>query len=94
MKTELADYLNDETDKLKTAQKAEGAAQPKVKRLVRWTATYETVIEVAEGEDERAIAAEIDVDVPGSEYQTDTWEVDEITDVAPEEIAENESSRD
>lgn len=65
-----------------------------MKKLVRWTATYETIIDVAEGENENDVAADIVIDVKGSAYQTDTWDVDEITDATPEQIAENESSRD
>ena len=62
-----------------------------MKKLVRWTATYETLIEVADGEDERDIAANIPLDVPGSLYQTDTWEVDTITIPNDDEVAVHEA---
>jgi hypothetical protein len=51
---------------------------------VRWSAFYETKIQIKEGmseaEEEHAIAryaANIDIEVEGSEYQEDTWEVEE-----------------
>lgn len=49
---------------------------------VRWTATYETVIEVPDGATRQEIedeAANIPIDVPGSKYQEDTWEVEKIS---------------
>jgi hypothetical protein len=61
-----------------------------MKKIVRWIAVYETLINVPEGEDEDDEAANILIDVPGSTYQTDTWEVEKIRDATPEEI-ENES---
>ena len=53
------------------------------KVVVRWEAVYETTIEVPADaplgsttvKDE---AANIPIDVPGSEYQADTWEVESI----------------
>ncbi len=48
------------------------------KVIVRWAAVYETVIEVPENATEHEIeelAVDIKIDVPGSEYQQDTWEV-------------------
>lgn len=53
------------------------------KVIVRWTAVYETEIEVpadAHVDDivVKEAAANIDLDVPGSTYQTDTWEVEEV----------------
>ena len=52
---------------------------PKKKVIVRWTAVYETVLEVPENattDDVQGEAANINLDVPGSEYQQDTWEVE------------------
>lgn len=57
-----------------------------MKKLVRWTATYETLIDVPEGADERDEAAMIKIDVPDSTYQSDTWEVDSVKDATLEEI--------
>jgi hypothetical protein len=48
---------------------------------VRWTAVYETVIKVPDKATLTHIkdaAAGIRIDVPGSEYQTDTWEVESL----------------
>ena len=63
-------------------------ANTKTKQLVvRWTACYETVITVPHDASETDIkdeAANIPIDVVGSEYQTDTWEVDSITPVTKE----------
>jgi hypothetical protein len=52
--------------------------------VVRWTATYETTINVpVEAElDSQTVkdeAANIDIEVKGSTYQSDTWNVDSIT---------------
>lgn len=52
---------------------------PKKKVIVRWTAVYETVIEVpdnATDDDVHGEAANIQIDVPGSEYQQDTFDVE------------------
>jgi hypothetical protein len=52
------------------------------KVIVRWTATYETVMEVSDNATKNDImdeAANITIDVPGSTYQEDTWEVEKIT---------------
>jgi hypothetical protein len=51
--------------------------------VVRWTAVYETTIEIPldaplDGQEVKDAAACIDVDVRGSEYQMDTWEVEKI----------------
>jgi hypothetical protein len=51
-----------------------------MKKIVRWSAVYETEVEVADGEDVRDVAANIDINVPGSEYQLDTWDVEKIVD--------------
>lgn len=59
------------------------------KKLVRWTATYETLVDVPEGADEREIAASIPINVPGSVYQSDTWDVEGIHEVDDEGIAEH-----
>lgn len=51
------------------------------KVIVQWAAIYETVIEVPENATEHEIeelAADIKIDVAGSEYQQDTWEVTRI----------------
>lgn len=53
--------------------------------IVRWEATYETKILVPKDADldstaVKDAAANIDLDVPGSTYQSDTWEVQSITD--------------
>jgi len=50
--------------------------------LVRWTAVYETVIPVSDDATPKQIedeAACINIEVPGSAYQTDTWEVEKIS---------------
>lgn len=52
---------------------------PKKKVIVRWTAVYETVIEVPEDatdDDVQGEAADIKIDVPGSEYQQDTFDIE------------------
>ncbi len=56
--------------------------------VVRWQATYETTIIVPadadlEGEQVKDAAANIEIHCPGSEYQTDTWEVESITNIKP-----------
>jgi hypothetical protein len=62
----------------------ENTSSPTTKKfLVRWSAVYETVMEVPDcaEEDSQLIkdnAANIPIDVPGSEYQVDTWEVESI----------------
>jgi len=53
------------------------------KVIVRWEAVYETVIEVPiDAPIDSTIvmdaAVGIDIDVPGSTYQSDTWEVESI----------------
>lgn len=62
-----------------------------MKRLVRWTATYETVIDVPEGDDEKDYAASIEIDVKGSIYQSDTWEVERIGEPSEDDIACHEA---
>jgi len=57
--------------------------KPKKKLIVRWSAVYETEIEVPsfvspDYREAQDAAARIPIDVPGSEYQTDTWEVESI----------------
>lgn len=62
-----------------------------MKKLIRWTATYETIIEVPDGSSELDIkdeAAGIVIAVAGSEYQTDTWEVEAIADTKSDEVRE------
>lgn len=53
--------------------------------VVRWTAVYETklVVDADLSDDaiERGPAADIDINVPDSEYQSDTWEVESITEI-------------
>lgn len=53
------------------------------KVVVRWTAVYETTLTVdaamSTEEIESGPAADIEIEVPGSEYQSDTWEVESIT---------------
>ena len=53
------------------------------KVVVRWEAVYETTIEVPvdaplDSEAVKDEAAGINLDVPGSVYQSDTWEVESI----------------
>lgn len=53
------------------------------KVVIRWQAVYETTIEVPVDSplDSQAVmdyAADIPIDVPGSTYQADTWEVEKI----------------
>jgi hypothetical protein len=45
---------------------------------VKWTATYETVIEAENLDAAREAAADIDLSVPGSSYVEDSWEVESI----------------
>jgi hypothetical protein len=49
-----------------------------MKFRVKWTATYETVIEAEDETTARDSAADIDVSVPGSTYIEDSWEVDSL----------------
>lgn len=56
------------------------------KVVIRWTAVYETIIEVPENATDEQIedlSGDIKIDVSGSEYQSDTWEVERIS--SPEE---------
>lgn len=62
-----------------------------MKKLVRWTATYETMIEVPEGSTPEDEAASIQLDCAGSLYQSDTWEVEKITDPSEDDIAVHEA---
>jgi len=51
------------------------------KVLITWSAVYETVIEVDDNATIKEIeekAASISIDVPGSEYMQDTWEISKI----------------
>jgi len=64
--------------------------KPKKKLIVRWHADYETIIEVPFDVpiDSQAVkdeAVNIPIDVPGSEYQTDTWEVESIKEFGDKE---------
>lgn len=56
-------------------------------KIVRWTAIYETLVEVKPGEDVQDNACDIDPNVIGSKYQEDTWEVTSVRDATPEEIS-------
>lgn len=61
-----------------------------MKKLVRWTATYETLIEVPDGATEQEVmdeAANINLDCKGSLYQSDTWEVEEIENPTKYDVA-------
>ena len=56
---------------------------------VRWTAVYETKIKVkdpADVQEVRDAAADIDICIPGSEYQSDTFEVEKVTDSKDNEV--------
>ena len=60
------------------------------KVIVRWEAVYETTIEVPVDAplDSQAVKDEavgISIDCPGSEYQTDTWDVESIREVGDKE---------
>lgn len=57
-----------------------------MKYTVRWSAFYETEIEVPDGENLQDAAANISIDVPGSIYQTDSWYVQKILDEKGEEV--------
>jgi hypothetical protein len=46
-----------------------------MKFRVKWTATYETIIEAQDLDKAREAAADIDLDVKGSRYLEDSWEV-------------------
>ena len=65
-----------------------------MKKLVRWTATYETMIEVPDGASEREVmdeAANIELDCKGSLYQSDTWEGESIKSPSKDDIACHEA---
>ena len=56
----------------------------KPKILVRWTAVYETEIEMEPGFTDTTAqdaAVDIRIEVPGSEYQGDTWEVEALSEL-------------
>jgi len=68
--------------------------KPKKKLIVRWTAVYETVIEVPafvspDYREAQDAAARIPIDCPGSTYQTDTWEVERIMEKADADALDN-----
>ena len=46
-----------------------------MKYKIRWQATYETVIEAENLKEARDGAGDVDIDVQGSRYIEDTWEV-------------------
>lgn len=46
-----------------------------MKFKVRWTATYETEIEASTKDEAREEASSVCVDVPGSKYVEDSWEM-------------------
>lgn len=46
-----------------------------MKFRVKWTATYETIIEAQDSAQAREVAADIDLDIRGSLYAEDSWEV-------------------
>lgn len=54
-----------------------------MKVTVRWTATFETIIEVPDDANQQDIhdaAADINLDgIEDTEYQSDTWEIESIT---------------
>ena len=65
-----------------------------MKKLGRWTAVYETLIEVPDGASEQEVmdeAVNIELDCKGSLYQSDTWEVESIEDPSEDDIACHES---
>ncbi len=52
-----------------------------MKKIVTWSAEYETVMELpddASSTDVKDAAASIDIEVPGSTYLVDSWEVTRI----------------
>ncbi len=52
-----------------------------MKKVVTWTAEYETILNLPDGssdEDVKGAAADIPIDVPGSTYMPDSWEVKRI----------------
>lgn len=52
-----------------------------MKIIVRWSASYETELEMPDNATETDIkdeAAKIDISVPGSTYQQDTWDVEKV----------------
>lgn len=58
----------------------------KKKVLVRWTAVYETVIEIpqwasVDHREAHDAATRIPIEVKGSEVQVDTWQVESIKDI-------------
>jgi len=62
------------------------------KVIVRWQAVFETTIEVEDNatyQDLMDAAANISLDgIENTEYQQDTWEVEEILDETGEEIGD------
>lgn len=52
-----------------------------MKFTVRWTASYETEVEASTLDEARDEAASIQVDVLGSKYVEDSWEVLKLTPV-------------
>ncbi len=53
-----------------------------MKKLVRWTAEFETVIDVEEGENESDATTDITIPEDNvSRYVTDTFDVEEVTDL-------------
>ena len=60
------------------------------KVIVRWEAVYETAIEIPidapiDSTIVKDAAAGIDIDVPDSQYQPDTWEVEGIREFGDKE---------
>jgi hypothetical protein len=74
----------------RAAEIAHEKANPSTKKVVvRWTAVYETVITVPIDADPygttvKDLAAKIPIEVDGSEYQSDTWEVESINPLTKE----------
>lgn len=53
-----------------------------MKFKLRWMATYETEIEAPDENSARDEASSVEVDVPGSRYIDDSWEVVSMVPVA------------
>jgi len=50
-----------------------------MKFKVKWTASYVTEVEAPDVEAAKNEACQIEIDVPGSKYVEDSWEVQSLT---------------
>jgi hypothetical protein len=54
-----------------------------MKFRVKWTAVYETEIEAPTLDEARDEASSVSVDIPGSKYVEDSWEVLRLSPLSP-----------